>query len=34
MKRLLLVIQDQIQRYEQRFGTIEILRFPPGTLPQ
>ncbi len=34
MKRLLLVIQDQVQRYEQRFGPIEILKFPPGTLPQ
>jgi hypothetical protein len=34
MKRLLLAIQEQVSRYEQRFGDIELLRFPPGTLPQ
>ena len=34
MKRLVLAMQEQIARYEQRFGTIDILRFPPGTLPQ
>ena len=32
MKRLVMAMQEQIQRYEQRFGTIDILRFPPGTL--
>jgi hypothetical protein len=34
MKRLLLAMQEQVSRYEQRFGDIEIPRFPPGTLPQ
>ena len=34
MKRLLLSMQDQVQRYEQQFGNIDVLRFPPGTLPQ
>lgn len=32
MKRLLLAMQEQVQRYEQRFGAIDVLRFPPGTL--
>jgi hypothetical protein len=36
MKRLLFAMQEQVNRYEQRFGTIEVsvLRFPAGTLPQ
>lgn len=34
MKRLLLSMQEQVQRYEQQFGTIDLLRFPPGTLAQ
>jgi hypothetical protein len=36
MKRLLFAMQEQVSRYEQRFGPIEVqvLRFPPGTLPQ
>ncbi len=34
MKRLMLSIQEQVQRYEQQFGQIDLLRFPPGTLPQ
>ena len=34
MKRLLVSIQEQVQRYEQQFGSIDLLRFPPGTLPQ
>ncbi len=29
MKRLLLAMQEQVSRYEQRFGDIEIPRFPP-----
>jgi Protein of unknown function (DUF3467) len=34
MKRLLLAMQEQVGRYEQRFGTIDVPIFPPGTLPQ
>jgi hypothetical protein len=34
MKRLLLAMQEQVARYEQRFGTVDLPRFPPGTLPQ
>ncbi|MHB1844360.1 MAG: DUF3467 domain-containing protein [Deltaproteobacteria bacterium] len=34
MKQLLLAMQDQVRRFEQRFGPIEIPTFPPGTLPQ
>jgi hypothetical protein len=34
MKRLLLAMQEQVARYEQRFGTIDVPIFPPGTLPQ
>jgi len=34
MKRLLLAMQEQVGRYEQRFGTIDVPLFPPGTLPQ
>jgi len=34
MKRLLIAMQEQVNRYEQRFGAIEVPRFPPGTLPQ
>ncbi len=34
MKQLLLAIQDQVKRYEQRFGVIEVPTFPPGMLPQ
>jgi hypothetical protein len=36
MKRLLFAMQEQVNRYEQRYGTIEVqvLRFPAGTLPQ
>jgi len=34
MKRLLLAMQEQVGRYEQRFGTIDVPLFTPGTLPQ
>ncbi len=34
MKQLLLAMQEQVRRFEQRFGTIEVPTFPPGTLPQ
>jgi hypothetical protein len=34
MKRLLLAMQEQVGHYEQRFGTIDVPIFPPGTLPQ
>jgi hypothetical protein len=34
MKRLLLAMQEQVGRYEQRFGVIDVPIFPPGTLPQ
>jgi hypothetical protein len=33
MKQLLLAIQEQVQRYEQRFGQIDTPMFPPGVLP-
>jgi hypothetical protein len=34
MKQLLLAMQEQVKRYEQRFGVIDIPMFPPGMLPQ
>ncbi len=34
MKKLLLAIQEQVNRYEQRFGAIDVPTFPPGVLPQ
>jgi hypothetical protein len=34
MKRLLLAMQAQVGRYEQRFGHLDVPLFPPGTLPQ
>jgi hypothetical protein len=36
MKRLVHAMQEQVNRYEQRYGTIEVqvLHFPAGTLRQ
>ena len=34
MKQLLLAMQEQVKRYEQRFGAIDVPMFPPGMLPQ
>lgn len=34
MKQLLLAMQEQVKRYEQRFGVIDVPMFPPGMLPQ
>jgi Protein of unknown function (DUF3467) len=34
MKQLLAAMQEQVKRYEQRFGVIDVPMFPPGMLPQ
>jgi hypothetical protein len=34
MKQLLLAMQEQVKRYEERFGVIDVPIFPPGALLQ
>jgi hypothetical protein len=34
MKQLLLAMQEQVKRYEERFGVIDVPKFPPGIVLQ